>query len=203
MYCIYCAERLSKPAKVCPFCKKLLDMNLLKQQYGAGKTSPGSWWVQNRIWLKEHGYILTPLLTLVIGLGIGTFILLSFLQIRFNHQRSAYEVQISELQAAITQKEANVDDTRTNYKKQIAEKNEVIAILSNQNETLRRVISLTRHFAENSTIIPVDDEQADYFKTNFRSLNSQFRRHQNKLAAFGYTSAKAFNLKTIPQLLEE
>lgn len=44
------------------------------------------------------------------------------------------------------------------FEKQIADKNEIIATLADQTETLQRIINLTRRFAENSTIIPVSPE---------------------------------------------
>ena len=58
----------------------------------------------------------------------------------------------------MTQKEAAVDNARIGFEKQIADKNEIIATLADQTETLQRIINLTRRFAENSTIIPVSPE---------------------------------------------
>jgi len=176
---------------------------MLKQVYGSGETSRINKWARNKIWLREHGYILTPMLTLVLGFGIAAFLLFSFVQIRLNKERSVYELQIADLEASMTQKEATVDNARIGFEKQIADKNEIISTLVDQTKTLLRIINLTRHFTENSTIIPVSEEQTDYFKRNFRVLNSQFMNQHKKLVAIGYKSAESYNLKTIPQLLPE
>ncbi len=202
-YCTYCAGRLTKPFKICPFCKKMLDLNMLKQIYGAGETSRINKWAQNKIWFKEHGYVLTPILTLVLGFGIAAFLLFSFVEIKLNKERSTYELQIADLQASMIQKEATEDNTRSALEKQISHKNEIISTLAEQTETLRRIINLTRHFAENSTVIPVSEEQSDYFKRNFRALNSKFVSQQKKMVTIGYAPAESRDLRTIPQLLSE
>ncbi len=174
-------------------------MNMLKQVYGTGETSRTNKWAQNKIWFQEHGYILTPIMTLALGFGIAAFLLFGFVQIKLNKERSAYELQIVDLQASMTQKEAAVDNVRIGFEKQIADKNEIISTLADQTETLQRIINLTRRFAENSTIIPVSPEQSDYFTRNFRVLNTQFQGQHKKLGAV----AKSYDLRTIPQFLPE
>ena len=53
-----------------------------KQVYGTGETSPTNRWAQNKIWFQEHGYILTPIMTLALGFGIAAFLLFGFVQIK-------------------------------------------------------------------------------------------------------------------------
>ena len=78
-----------------------------------------------------------------------------------NKQRSNYELQFADLQAAIIQKETTSDNVRSGLEKQIVDKNEIISNLADQTETLRRIINLTRRFAENNTVIPVSEEESE------------------------------------------
>lgn len=78
---------------------------------GLVETSPTNRWAQNKIWFQEHGYILTSIMTLALGFGIAAFLLFGFVQIKLIKECSAYELQIVDLQASMTQKEAAVDNT--------------------------------------------------------------------------------------------
>ena len=50
------------------------------------------------------------------------------MQIKLNKERSAYELQIADLQASMSQKEATDDNARVGLEKQTAIKNEIISL---------------------------------------------------------------------------
>lgn len=203
IYCPYCAERLSKPFEVCPNCKKVLDMQALKQIYGTDKSSRINKKALRRLWLKEHGHIIVPVVTLILGLAVGAVLSYAYANVQFQSTRVNYESKISALQTTIEQKESTVGDVSENFQKQLANKDEIISILAEQKDTLGRILYFTNILAQNSQVIPDSTTHVEYFRRNVLYLSNQFDAQQEKLQATGYTPIKTYNLKPIPQLLEQ
>lgn len=203
IYCPYCAERLSKPFEVCPNCKKVLDMQALKQIYGTGKSSRINKRALRKLWFKEHGHIIAPLVTLIIGLAAGTILSYAYANVQFQDTRVDYESRISALQTAIEQKESTVGNVSENFEKQLQEKETIISILTEQKDILGRIIYFTNILTQNSRVLPDSTTHAEYFRRNVLYLGKQFEEQQEKLQTTGYSPVKDYNLKPIPQLLEQ
>ena len=86
IYCPNCATRLNKELDVCPYCKKVLDIKVLKQFFTTKNSSRFNRSVMSKIWFKEHGHIIIPIIMLVIGLGIGTAISFGYANIQFRNE---------------------------------------------------------------------------------------------------------------------
>jgi len=199
-YCPYCAEKIYKPSKICPNCKKSLDMDLLQEMYDTGKRDQVNKKIRKKIWFKEHNYIIFPIITLFIGFLVGAAILYSVGQINFANERMGYEDEISNLQQVIEQKDKAAGGANADYQKVLAEKDEIISILTNQKENLSKIIRFTNRLARNSTITPKTMKESDYFIRNFRYLEKQFKNQEEKLKDIGYNPIKSYDLNPIPQL---
>ena len=95
-YCPYCAEQLVKPVKICPNCKKSLDVEILKDLYKPGDTTKVNTKIKRRIWFKEHTYILYPIFSCMVGFLLGAIILYSYAQVQFLNDRSDQSQEITD-----------------------------------------------------------------------------------------------------------
>jgi hypothetical protein len=202
-YCPYCAAQITKPSKVCPNCKKVLDFELLNEIYMSGKGSGVNKQLLKQKWFKEHTHIIIPIITLLAGFLIGGIISYVYARGEFAGERISYKNKISELQTTIANKDSAVSNSAEEFQKQLSSKNDIIAVLSEQKKTLISIASFTRRLARNSTITPNSVDESDYYKRNILYLKGQFEKQQEKLVETGYTSEEASDVITIPQILEE
>ena len=202
-YCPYCATQLNKPSKVCPNCKKVLDLDLLSELYTSGKGSYVNKKLLKQKWFKEHSYIIIPLITLLVGFLIGGIISYIYAKGEFGQEQTDYKNKISELQTTLANKDSAVSNSTDEFQKQLSLKNDIITILSEQKKILISVVNFTRRFARNSVITSDSVDESDYYKRNILYLNNQFESQQEKLVETGYSSEEANTVVTIPQILDE
>lgn len=202
-YCPYCAEQLTKSYKICPYCKKTLDTDLLKQLFEPGESSKIDKKLKMKIWYKEKSHIFYPILTLIIGFMVGAFLLYGFAQTQFSSERNGYQKQIAELQKTIEDRETSAGDEKQEFENRLAAKDEIIKILAEQNDIFSRLIYFTSRLSSNSTITPGSTEDIDYYRRNTLYLIRLFNEQQDKLKTTAYKTDKTFNLQSIPQLLEQ
>ncbi len=202
-YCPYCSTPVSLTQKVCPSCKKSLDLEKLQSMYEAAETSEVDRKVKKQIWYREHSYIIYPIITLIIGFIAGIFGAYSFAQVQFINERSEYKDQISQLEQQINSSKAAANDAQGELKQQLDRKDEYIKILKEQRELTSKIINFTRRLANNSVITPNTVEEGEYYSRNIRYLIRQFE-NQNKLLVEGNFGADpGYNLQTVPQLINE
>ena len=201
-YCPYCSEALPKPVKVCPFCNKAIDTNLISSMYKAGESSDVDKRVKRKIWLREKILIILPTLAVLIGLAVGAIAMLIFMEVQYAASRSSYEEQIKSLQDEIGKKEKSAANSNQELNNTILEKDKIIASLTEQNSIFSRMIAFTSRLTRASTITPTSPQDIDYFQRNIRYLQSLFNQEQEKLKQTSYDSTATYNLTPIPQFLE-
>lgn len=202
-YCPYCSTPVNLTQKVCPNCKKSLDLEKLQSMYEAAETSQVDRKVKNQIWYKEHSYIIYPIITLILGLIAGIFSAYSFAQVQFINERSDYKDQISQLEQQINSSKAAANDAQGELTQQLDRKDEYIKILKEQRELTSKIINFTRRLANNSVVTPNTVEEGEYYSRNIRYLIRQFE-NQNKLLVEGnFEADPGYNLQTVPQLINE
>ncbi len=201
-YCPYCAGPISKPSKICPHCRKSLDTALLKQIYEPGKTSKLNKKLLMKVWYREKSYIIFPIITMIVGFAIGALLFYGFAQVQFVNERVEYQGRISELQKTIEDMDISSGNVKQDLESKIIDKDEIISILTEQNDILNRVIIFTRRLATNSTITPNTQEDANYYRRNCLYLINLFNEQQEKLTQTEYAVNQDFNLQSLPQFLE-
>ncbi|MGD9487391.1 MAG: zinc ribbon domain-containing protein [Calditrichaceae bacterium] len=201
LYCPYCSEPVTKSQKICPFCKKSLDLDLLDNLYEPGESSSISKKELRRLWFIERSYIFWPVITLLLGLIAGGIIMFIFDQVQFSGERADLRTKIEELQATIDRKESKTTDLKSGLEQEVAGRDQIIAILDDQKETLTRIINFTRRFASAIPIPPSMEQESNSFKSNINYLIRQFETGQDKLKNTGYKNIKTYNLETVPQVL--
>jgi hypothetical protein len=201
-YCPHCSEELPKPVKVCPFCNKTIDLNLLSSMYKPGETSEMDKKIRRKIWFKEKLLIILPLLALIIGLAAGAAAMLVFMEIQFASSREGYEEKIAALQNEIEKQRQSVASSNQEMNDVIAEKDKIISSLTEQNSIFSRMVAFTNRLARNSTITPNSPQDIDYYQRNIRYLQSLFEQEQEKLKETSYQSEDTYNLIPVPQFLE-
>jgi hypothetical protein len=201
-YCPHCSEALPKPVKVCPFCKKAIDVHLLSALYEPGRSSDIDKKIRRKIWFKEKLLIILPLLALVMGLIAGAAAMLAFMETQYASSRENYENQINLLEEEIKKQQLSVANSSQEKSNLIAEKDKIISSLTEQNSIFSRMISLTNQLARTSTITPESPQDIDYYQRNIRYLQSLFNQEQEKLKETAYDSTGTYNLVPIPQFLE-
>jgi cytoskeletal protein RodZ len=202
-YCPYCAAQITKPSKVCPNCKKVLDFELLNEIYMSGKRSEPNRKLLKRKWFKEHNHIIVPIITMLAGIFVGGIISYLYAQTDFVTERKNYRSQISELQQTIATKDSAVSNSSDEFQKQLSVKNDIIGVLSEQKKILISITSFTRRLARNSVITPNSVDESDYYKRNVTYLKSQFDKQEEKLAETAFETGEASDVITIPQIFEE
>jgi len=201
-YCPHCSAALPKPVKVCPFCNKAIDLNLLSSMYRPGESSEKDKKIRRKIWFKEKLLIILPLLTLIIGLAAGAATMLIIMEIQFASSREGYEEKITTLQNEIEKQRQSVASSNQEMNDIIAEKDKIINSLTEQNSIFSRMISFTNRLSRNSTITPNSPQDIDYYQRNIRYLQSLFEQEQEKLKETSYKSEDTYNLIPVPQFLE-
>lgn len=201
-YCPYCAETIPESAKVCPHCKKSLDLEMLKEMYTSQDSSNINTQIKRRLWFQEHSHLIYPFITAVIGFIAGALLLYGFAQAQFASERSGYKNKITELEKTINEKDSAAGNAASDFQDQLNAKNEIITILTEQNDIFSRLIYFTSRLAKNSTITPAAQEDADFYTRNTKYLIRLFETEQKKLQETEYKIDKTYTLKSIPQLLE-
>jgi hypothetical protein len=202
VYCPHCSEALPKQVKVCPFCNKTIDAQLLSSLYEPGESSEVDKKIRRKIWFKEKLLFILPLLALIIGLVSGSAAMLAFTEIQYTSSRTAYEDQIKSLQEEIQKNQQSAVDSNQEMNKIIAQKDKIITSLAEQNSIFSRMVSFTNRLARSSTITPNSPQEIDFYQRNIRYLQSLFNQEQEKLREASYDSTGTFNLIPIPQFLE-
>ncbi|MGD9897899.1 MAG: hypothetical protein AB7T22_02115 [Calditrichaceae bacterium] len=201
IYCPYCSEPVTKSHKICPFCKKSLDLDILDNLYEPGDSSAISKKDLRRLWFIERSYIFWPVITLILGLIAGGMLMFIYDQVQFSGERADLRTKIEELQTAIDRKESKTTDLKSGLEQEVAERDQIIAILDDQKETLSRIINFTRRFASGIPIPPSMAEESSSYKGNMNYLIRQFETGQDKLKNAGHKNIKTYNLETVPQVL--
>lgn len=201
-YCPHCSELLPKPTKICPFCNKTVDLSLISSVFKPGESSDIQRKMKRKIWFREKLIIILPIIFLAIGLGIGAIAMFTIDEVRFASTRTDYEERIATLQSTIEEGQQNAANSQLELNQTLAEKDLIIASLTEQNKIFSRMIYFTSRLANNSTITPASPQDIDYFQRNVRYLQNQFTQEQEKLAQTSYTTEGSYNLIPIPQLLE-
>jgi len=201
-YCPHCSEQLPKPTKICPFCKRTVDLGLISSVYKPGESSNIQRKVKRKIWFREKLIIILPIITLAIGLVAGAIAMFVYDEARFISTRNDYEEQITSLQATIEERDQNAASSQLESNQILAEKDLIITTLTEQNQIFSRMVAFTSRLARNSTITPNTPQDIDYFQRNIRYLQNLFNQEQEKLAETSYELPGSYNLIPIPQLLE-
>ena len=202
-YCPHCSELLTKPVKICPYCRKAVDIDLFSQLVEPGDRSAKHKKVLRKIWLREHAYIILPAITVIIGMVIGAILLYGYGEVKFASERTDYEETIVQLENQIKQKEQAADNSSRGFQDQLDQKDQIITILTEQKDILGRIINFTNRFSTTSTITANSEQELDFFQRNVLYLNRQFEPQQEKLKETGYTPITTYNLLPIPQFLSQ
>lgn len=199
-YCYHCITQLSKDYKVCPHCNKTLDLERLKGIY---RTEGSAAKESMRIWLSEHSRMLMPILTLVIGVGIGIALWMGYAQARIIGAKTQDQAQISTLQAQVAKFEEAQEASKAAFASEMTKKDSVISLLNAQKETAAKLIYFTRRMARGAQIVPSSTEERDYYKRNSLYWIRVFGEYEETLAAAGYPSKRTYDMQAIPELLAE
>ncbi|MCK4560044.1 MAG: hypothetical protein KAV45_09695 [Calditrichia bacterium] len=201
-YCPHCSAQLPKPMKICPFCKRTVDLDLISSVYKPGESSDIQRKIKRKIWFREKLIIILPIITLVIGFAAGAIVMFVYAEIQFASTRNDYEDRIATLQETIAERDQNAASSQLELNQILAEKDLIIASLTEQNQIFSRMIAFTSRLSRNSTITPNSPQDIDFFQRNIRYLQNLFNQEQEKLGETSYESSDSYNLVPIPQLLE-
>ena len=203
-YCPHCSHVLQKPVKVCPYCKKTVDYQILAAVYqdrNSSKKNRKKLW---KIWIKEHENIFMLAGGALLGVIIGIISFSGYSKVQFDNERGGYIEKIAKLESVINKRNEEAGDAINNYQKQLVKKNEMIKILTEQKKGLASIIRTTRALAENGTFTPNTEELVVDYQNNMRNLKFQFYSLEEKLKEIANDSgSSSYNLNAIPQLLEE
>jgi len=202
-YCPHCSEAISASAKVCPYCKKTVEMDLLTSVYEPGESSSINTQARRKLWFKEKATIILPILTLLIGIVAGALAMFIFDQAHFASTRSELESRIAELESTINQQQSLAKNSASTFEGQLQAKDQVITILSEEMNILGRVLNFTNRLARNSVLTVNTPEEEDYYKRNIVYLNTQFNQQEEQLKETEFQQDRNFNLLVIPQLFGE
>jgi hypothetical protein len=201
-YCPYCAEPLTKETDICPYCKKSLNFDLLKEMLETGETSDINKKLRWKIWYKEHSHIIFPFITLIIGFIAGAILLYGYAQVEFASDKSQLNEKIETLQNTIDQNASEASSARNELQDRLDHKDEIISTLLEQKDLYSRLVYFTRRLSDNSTITPNTPDDADYYRRNTLYLIRLFEESETKLDSLNVQDDKTYNLQTVPGLLE-
>jgi len=204
-YCPYCSAAVSEKSNTCHNCKKSLDLEQVREVYRAseaGESAEINKQAVRRLWLQEHMRFIMPAITLLAGLAIGALIAFVAMKASFAAEKSALTQNITSLRDSLAQQRQMSMAARGDLASDLETKDKIISLLSDQRETMARVINFTRRLANNSQIIPASDSESQYYRNNVRYLIRQYQQQQDELIAAGADSPPNYNLETVPQMLE-
>ncbi len=201
-YCPFCSGPLNNPAKVCPHCKKALDLHIYQSVFEPGETTKTNKKALRRLWFKEHSRFLMPLLFLVIGLAVGAAVMFGYSAIHFQLKQNSLEQEITTLNSRLKESGTNTTALSDSLNTFILARDTVVQILKEKNKLLRQIIVFTRRMANNSLVQPHSENETNYFRRNFKYLEKQYEAQRQKQNETYFKAPKKPNLKTIPKLLE-
>ena len=202
-YCPYCSGPISRPAKICPHCKKSLDLQIYQSVFEPGETTHTNKKALRRLWFKEHSRFLLPLLFLVIGLIVGAVAMFGYSAVHFQLKQSSLEQEIGTLNSRLQAAGVHTTAVSDSLKASVFARDTVIQILAEKNKLLRQIIVYTRRMANNSLIQPHSEGEVNFFRRNFKYLEKQYEVQRQKQEKTYLKTPKKYNLKTIPKLLEK
>lgn len=202
-YCPFCSGELTKPVKVCPHCKKSLDMDIYQAVFEPGESSKLNKRARRSLWYKENSRYIFPFIFLIIGLVVGSTVMFGYAAFHFQAKQNALDEEIVQLKTQVGQIEKSTGAVSDSLDHFIAQQDTVIQILAEENKLVRQIITFTRRMARNSSIIPNTPNEAAYYRRNFRYLNSQYEAQQQKLSETFFIPEQNYNLETIPELLQD
>lgn len=202
-YCPYCSTPVSSGAKSCHNCKHSLDFNTIADALENNDESSFNKKALRKIWLKERMRFIWPVCTLIVGFIIGGIILYGFASVRFSVQTNALEGRIDSLNTQIASLKATAQNAASSMDDKLKAKDNIINLLNGQRQSLSGIINFTRRFSSNSIITPNNEAETESFRRNFFYLQRQFEDNQDELNKTTFENDNLYNLKTIPQFLEE
>jgi len=200
-YCPYCSQALLKPVKVCPNCKKNIDIGLLAELVKPGETSKKNKKIQHKIWFREKMRLIIPIFTLLVGFILGGIIINIYNVVQFANEKSELQSKIEEQQSVIEKKNLETQNLGSDFQKQLAQKEEIIKIFAEQKDIMGRAINITARLARNSTVTPNSPTESDFYQRNIAYIISLFETEQEKLKAIIDPPPQSYNMITVPQLM--
>lgn len=201
-YCPFCSGALSKPAKVCPHCKKALGLDIYQSVYSPGETTDKNKKARRRLWFTENARFILPGVFLIAGLLAGAIFMFGYATVHFQLKETNYENQISNLNQIIGQADARTATIKDSLQVTITSQDTIIQILTEQKDLMRRMMTFTRRLANNSTVQPNTTAEGNYYRRNFLYLERLYNAQHELLSGTQYPAEDLPNLKTVPSLLE-
>jgi hypothetical protein len=201
-YCPFCSATLGKSTQVCPECNNSLDIPLLSNFYQSGESTGTNRSIARKIWIREHAFSVLPLIGIFIGLILGFILSYGYFTMKVATERNQFEERIIALQDSVKQQISAAGNVAADLDKDIKSKEEIIKLLTEQNDFIIQIISFTRRLATNSELTTMDETEIDLFRRNVYYLINQFKERQTKLIATGQFEDKQVNLIPIPQIFE-
>ncbi len=202
-YCPFCSGPINKPAKVCPHCKKALDLHIYQSVFEPGETTETNKKALRKLWFKEHSRFLIPFLFLLIGLSLGAAAMFGYSALHFQLKQNSMEQEITTLNSRLNDAGANTASLSDSLNTSILARDTVVQILAEKNKLLRQIIAFTRRMANKSQLTPQSVNEVNYFRRNFKYLEKQYEAQRQKQEETYFKAPKKPNLKTIPKLLKE
>lgn len=202
-YCPYCSEPVSQKARTCSNCKRMLDMEILVEALDTTEESEIKKSALRKIKAKENMRFVWPGIAAIIGFIAGGIIFYLIALAQFSIEKGDFTTQADSLNTKITSLKTSVENAKSGLQSELDSKEKIIDILSQQRESVTRIINFTRRFAESSVISAGSEEEVVFFRNNFIYLRSQFLNQQDVLDSTDFRQSSRFNLKTIPQFLED
>jgi hypothetical protein len=202
-YCPYCSAPVSENAKTCHNCKKSLEFEIIASALENSEESDFKKSALRKVWIKERMRYVWPVLTLIIGFIVGGVILYYLAVLEFSIKTDDLNAHIDSLDAQISVLKSNAQNAQSGLQQDLQSKDKIIGLLQSQRQTLASIINFTRRFSSSSTVTPVSDAEIESFRRNFLYLQRQFENQQDELNETKFDNDNVFNLKTIPQFLEE
>ena len=202
-YCPYCSASVSENAKTCHNCKKSLEFGLIATALENSEESDFKKSALRKIWIKERMRYVWPLIMSIVGFLVGGVILYFMAALQFSIKTDDLTVRIDSLNAQIKTLNSSAQNAQSGLQEKLQAKDKIIKLLSEQRKTMSSIINFTRRFSNNSIITPGSDGETESFRRNFFYLQTQFENQQDELNETQFENDNVFNLKTIPQFLEE
>jgi len=202
-YCPYCSASVSESAKTCHNCKKSLEFGLIASALENSEESDFNKSALRKIWIKERMRYVWPIITFIAGFIVGGIILYLMATLQFSIKTDDLTAQIDSLNVKIKTLNSSAENAQSDLQLELQSKDKIIDLLANQRKTMSSIINFTRRFSNNSIITPGSDGDTDSFRRNFFYLRTQFENQQDELNETQFENDNVFNLKTIPQFLEE
>jgi len=202
-YCPFCAASISEGAKTCHNCKKSLDISAFSFTYAPEKNiSALNKKVLREIWFKEHSRFIWPFVTLIIGFILGGLLTYGSAQLQFNSEREVLQNKIAGFEAEIQQFKSAAVNQDAGLQQSMKQKDHLIDLLTQERQTLSRIINFTRRLARTSVISSGSPAETKTFRANVAYLKRQFDKQQAQIDGTGLLAKKTFNVLPIPQLMK-